>query len=382
MFNIFKITGYVPHFLTYIFGTTGSMKTAVSKVLYNMWNGSNSKIASTFADTITAIEIKMASISDEVFLIDDWHPANSRAEELSMKEKLGQLIRYFGDGISKDRATPSLDLKDELAHHGLAVITGEETNGSESSLLRCILIPVDRSSFDGEKLSEYQENPLLLATGKYYFIKFIEQNFDEIVRYIKLEFPELRDKYVSYFQEGRLADDCAYLEITANILLNYGLQIQAIAKSDVLQIIENWKQIIIESVGRSERESKEISPAVMYLLAIQSFINNNSVSFAKTKNAYCENISAYCGFFDYEAGVLFLQHDTIYRKITEYWGEIKKRFPLSHRQVHKELAITQVLRTQGQGSLNGEYLYRVTINNQRPKMLAIDLKIMGALLDN
>ena len=78
-----------------------------------------------------------------------------------MEASLEQIIRFVGDGIAKSRATPTMERQPEQRPQGMIAITGEDSSGSHSSLLRCLFVQVMKDSYDKELLSSLQRHPNL-----------------------------------------------------------------------------------------------------------------------------------------------------------------------------------------------------------------------------
>ncbi len=74
MFSQFEAAGFSPRFVTYVYGSSGNLKTSVSKVFFKMLKDDYNDISANFNDTMTALEIKMGTTKDEVLLVDDYCP--------------------------------------------------------------------------------------------------------------------------------------------------------------------------------------------------------------------------------------------------------------------------------------------------------------------
>lgn len=133
LFSIFSEAGYPPRALLFINGVSGSLKTAVAKLLFNFIAKPEYDIPASFRDTSASMEISIATYVDRVLLVDDYCPAANQASRRVMEQTLENLIRFYGDGNTKARATPSMDVVNIKKAGGVCVITGEDTAGSLSS---------------------------------------------------------------------------------------------------------------------------------------------------------------------------------------------------------------------------------------------------------
>lgn len=238
--SLFRDAGHEIHFVTFIEGESGSLKTAVATCLFALFDGSEKEVPANFADTTTALEHKMFETADSVLVMDDYHPATSKEQGNRMVETLETLIRFYGDGVGKARGTADGGLRRERRPQGMVVVTGEDRGGSHSSRLRSLFIQVHKSmtktsqpTFIGEHLKIYQNDPSLLRDHYYYFIEYIAPRYDDYVTWIRNDFEELRRfAEKNGIKERRLVDVAAQLMLTANIVLDYGENCGAIKQGE------------------------------------------------------------------------------------------------------------------------------------------------------
>ncbi len=385
MHTIFELAGRSPKFLLFIFGGTGTLKTSLSRVLYSMFEGDHEKIPATFKDTKTALEIKMGSVNDGTLLIDDLHPTTSKSEQIAMRDALEFMIRLYGDHVSKSRSGPDLELKKTFTAHGLACITGEYTAGTESSLLRCILIPVKQGDYTGETLASFQADPLILSTHLHYYIKYLEEYFLPIQDTIKLKFDAMRQQLEHRFKAKRLVDAAVQLFLVMEFILEYGKRIGAITVEQSQVMGENWSDVILETVKRSEGSSTTVQPVIMYLSAVNALLDNHSIMVAKSRSEYCDNIRSFIGF--YEEDIVFFKPEEIYKAVFAYWRDLQSHFTSSSKDIHSALYEIGATKGQKDGTNKTSYLYRMSglkIDGQdsRRRMLAIRITNMKKILQH
>lgn len=372
IFTLFDLAGVPPRFVTAILGETNSLKTEVSRVLFNLYKEVENRGSASFKDTIGGLEKAVIRRNDSVLLIDDWHPPATSAEEAKMKTSLEKLIRWYGDGVGVNR------FNDEaIAPSGCAVITGEDTSGSLSSLLRCVFIDVNKKTYNGEQLAKYQgPDNYTMSTDKLHFIKYVEDNFKEIIGFIKANFPAFRAQASKTDVAKRLVDSMAILWIMARILIVYGREIGVFDNAQSEEVFYEWRQLILETIVNSSQQTKEMIPMSQYLVAIDANINNQSIAIASSRSEYAANIAYFYGFL--EEGYLYLKADKTYKLVADYWRSLNKHFSMSIGLIHKNLFESKVLRTQGKA-----YLYKISIDKERRvNMLAIDVDQMQKIISS
>lgn len=371
--SIFRDAGHEIHFVTFIEGESGSLKTAVATCLFALFDGSEKEVPANFADTTTALEHKMFETADSVLVMDDYHPATSKEQGNRMVETLETLIRFYGDGVGKARGTADGGIRRERRPQGIVVVTGEDRGGSHSSRLRSLFIQVHKSmtktsqpTFIGEHLKIYQNDPSLLRDHYYYFIEYIASRYDDYVAWIHNNFDELR-RFVekSGIKEKRLVDVAVQLMLTANIVLDYGENCGAIKQGETGFHYEAWVRAIIAVVRTSEAESADMDPSAMYLYAIKSMMDAGELRIAKTQPQYGEKPAQFDGF--YWAGDLCLEPDHTHEKVLRFWASQKKHFSPSQHKISRALYEAGVLIVQTEernGKVKVNYRYKSSLKNR------------------
>lgn len=329
--ELFSAAGAKPNFVLWIYGLTGSMKTSVSKVFFNLFNRDDlSKITATFKDTDTSLELKAFEYKDSVLLIDDYHPTSSYSEKKDMQSKASKILRMYGDGISKGRSNKNIEKQAEYPPRGLCVITGEDFLGGESTISRYIGIEVNREEFDEKILAFHQQNPLIFSQHIQYFLLWISNKFEYLLEKIKLRFPEIRNNYYKNFRHPRFGEAYAILDIMIDIIFEYAQNVKNVEENS---LAFEWKNKIIRLIQEHERRTLNEDPAMMYLTAIKELIESGAVKVSRIdeKNADKKII----GYQDNEK--YYLIPKTAYVEITKFWKGQGIEFPVKEGATNKAL---------------------------------------------
>ncbi|WP_432291623.1 hypothetical protein [Clostridium baratii] len=329
--ELFSLAGAEPKFVLWIYGLTGSMKTSVSKIFFNLFNRSKDiKIPATFKDTPSDLEIKSFEYKDSSLLIDDYHPASSYTEKKDMESKASNILRMYGDGISKGRANKNMQKQKVYPPRGLCVITGEDFIGGESTIARYVGIEVNRNEFNKEILEIHQKEPLIFSTYMNYFIEWISYNFENIKWYIKDKFYKMRYCYKDEFNHPRLGEAYSILSITIDIIFMY---FQYLKYNNELLKKEEWSQKIIDVIRTHEKNNFNEDPAVMYLIALKQLICSGQVKVNSIKD---DSKNSYLiGFEDEEK--YYLIPKIAFEKIKKFWKGQGIEFPLGENAIRKAL---------------------------------------------
>ncbi len=183
--TLMEEVGYPIRFVTAIVGTTNSMKTSCAKVFSQFLNGGND-VEITFASTKGGLETYVPKYSDAILLVDDFMPADSKAEMNYQTLKLKSLLRMYGDRVPTSRmAGDSTSCRPLNEVHGTCLITGEILPGIRSSQTRVLQISLKPGEVDTEYLSYFQKYPLTLPTFLRGFIAYVAGNIDNSFRILK-----------------------------------------------------------------------------------------------------------------------------------------------------------------------------------------------------
>ena len=369
MYRLFEEAGYPPRFVGYIVGQTGSLKTSTALCVFRLFEEQPQTPEASFRDTQTALEVKIGDAQSRVLLVDDFQPAVTAAAGKANLEKLEFLVRLFGDGVAKARSNAELGRAKEFHPAGCCVVTGEDTGGSHSSLLRCLILPVEKGEINGQRLKEYQDHPEYLFTHFWHFLNWCGERGDDIIGFVQQEFQREREYFSAYIKEPRQADIGATLMLVAEIFLKYVAAVAPRYSPDDAKINQTFREAIIQTLQRNEVETQERDPVDMYLTALFDLEAAGKVWIAPNPASF--KTGHHIGFAKDEAW--WLLPSEVFAKVARYWKEQGVVFPLKSGKVHALLAGKTLIRTtqeNRQGKLKQMYLLKSTLEG-RPRMLVL-----------
>ena len=340
LFELFNAAGYAPKFVPFLNGRTGSLKTSLSICLFHLFDQQSNGPEASFRDTAVALELKLGAANSHVLLIDDFQPAVTSTAGKQNLEKLEAVIRFVGDSIGKARGGPELELRTTASPTGCCLITGEDTGGSQSSLLRCLVLSIAKGDIDGDKLKVFQKHPEILQAHMYHFLTSGGTNASVIIDLIRNKFTDFRDMFRVVTHEARLADTGAILLLVACILLDYAINIHAVTPADYDQHLALFTDSIKAALIYSENYSKEMNPTAMYLRALFDLTEKGALLLAESSATY--NPSKHIGYIHPE-GSWWLRNRDIFPKILSYWQALNINFPLREEKILESLADTALI---------------------------------------
>lgn len=314
LYSLYKEAGYPPKLLMFLTGKTNSGKTslalALTKVLCRTEGMQSPDF--TFQGTQAGLEQGIKEHHDLVYYIDDLHPSEDPVKQRNMEKNLETLVKLFGDAIMKNRNTDYLDAeraaKLNYKVNGGALLTGEYFAGVESNLSRMIIMQISRDCINFKELTEIQKDSDILLRFYKYIIVYATDNQQEIIEYIKLNVPAIRDTYIEnkVYSLPRFAECQGLFKVALNILCNAMNNMGIDTKIFNSQAATYIDTFIKYSDNLVHVHSKEYA----IKNAILEFINN------KTSGAL-NNISA--EFIDNDEFICILPDDA--RMIVNTWVE-------------------------------------------------------------
>lgn len=269
-YSIFKMAGILPKFVLFVHGPRGSYKTSVSLVLTQIERTESPKF--NLKSKAAGIETGYKEYKDAVMLIDDLAPTEELRERNIMQSNLELVVRAFGDGTGVKR---NYDFQDENFNReqyeaeGGAVITGEYTTGCESSLARCLFVPLKREGVNVTLLTELQEQKTALPMFLAGYINYLSQRYKEIIPFLGTRGKELRGKFNELFANPRYGEYYAQLSVVVELLFQkYAVETNQMNQGEADQLTGYFNACIEQAIQYNDRALVEKSPIVVLCQAI------------------------------------------------------------------------------------------------------------------
>ena len=351
MWSLFAQAGYPPHTLLYLSGVSGSLKTAVCKMLFNFTAIPELDVPASFRDTSASMEVSIDQYKDRVLLVDDFCPAANKTARRTMEQTLESLIRFYGDGNTKGRADPRMDKVYMKKARGLCVVTGEDVAGSLSSRLRCLFLHVEKTSFRGDVLKQFQEAPYLWTEYLSCFVDALPSVIPDVVERIQTVFPHYRDQAEAVLQERRLIDTYCWLAVTAQLTLEVASKLAGL---DLLgQWLAQMEQAVLTTCISSEQQTTQQLPERLFAETLMTLIQRQDVRLGNRKE-FEEEPRSYIGVI-YKEHWYFWPQET-YHAVVNYYNAGGGHFPLSATALWEALSNAGIL-IRSQTTRNGQVSY-------------------------
>lgn len=361
LYKPFEKAGFTPHFLLFLNGKTGSMKTTLGKILFTQLSEPQFRDIPRRIDADTSVSLERGIVMsgrDTVTLLDDFAPAKTEGKKKENIDKLEMIIRMVGDGSSKSRSNVELNDCRGEGVRGMIVVTGELMGQGMSSNLRCFYCRMEREKTDLYMVNFFQENPQAFSTLIVKFAEFVSENWENIQLYIKKQFKEKRAEITKILDEKRLVDSTVFLQIAVEIIVWFLLDKSSYPEEHLNYLVEDMKKGIINCALQSQTLSVEESPVLQYLKVMDSLIKTGSI-ILKESRVNVSEFGAYDGFLENE--FLFLNPEAVHTKIIAFLRKLNKYFPYDVVQIANLLADDGILRTSSNGKGKRILNARVTV---------------------
>lgn len=321
-YSLYKKAGLLPKFLLFLNGKRGCYKTSLSLLMTQIERRDSPEYS--LKATAAGIEAGYRKYKDAVMLVDDLAPCTELRELNNMKSNVERLVRAFGDGTGIKRNFDFCDSDKDLEQYeaeGGAIITGEFVTGCESSLARCLILPLARADVDVMLMTELQKDEGLLPNFMAKFIEYLAMNYQGIVSYISERGKHYRTNLNGKFSNARYGEYYAQLAVAAELLVQkYGYETGQLSQADCDQQLEVFMYSIQQAIEYNDHALMEESPITLLCRAIimkidsnmfavvpkNSKVNNEIHHILETEDAYyirAEDIYAMKNSYDHENGI-------------------------------------------------------------------------------
>lgn len=384
LFKLFEEAGYTPHFLLFLNGKTGSMKTTIAQILFAQLADMKHRNKPRRIDADTLVSFERAIVlsgRDTTLLIDDYAPAKTAQKKVDMQNRLEMIIRMVGDGATKSRSNAKLEDVQGEGVKGMVVVTGEISGKGVSSNLRCLYCEMKRNYANVECISWFQQRENLYAytTAIMHFVEYISWNWERIVEYIIQRFPIERKEISNYIHEKRLVDSSVYLRITADVFERFMIDSCQADQLFITEMIKDMRAEIIANACVNEAMVKEEAYSQIFVKGIHTLMITNKVKLYNGKME-AEHVSVYDGFEDAE--YYFFIPESIYIKVMEFLGRSRQYVPYDLKELVTSMYEDGIIQAHSNGYGKKTYYARINIHGGgKQRFLKISKRIFSEIIE-
>lgn len=281
----YEDAGKAPSFCVFLYGTTGTQKTTIAKILTQIYNRGDglAELTRLNASRASAVEMLM-DVADQVKVFDDLFPTDSPQVRKGQEETFSEITRYVADGTIPARMRGG-KVREGRPKCGV-LFTGEYLIGKGSDAAR--LLPVEMTKPDTRDLKYFQEQPLIVSTFYRNFISWFIENYDGTVVYLKEWLEEYRKTDLGV--HDRLREAHFFLNTAYSLLLEYCEEKDVLTEEDVLGFHSSFVELLTQLV---HEQDERVSPTATIsatlgnvLEHIKDLYRNHKLSIASNKRQF------------------------------------------------------------------------------------------------
>lgn len=382
LYQPFREAGFVPRFVLFLNGQTGSMKTTIGKILLTQLCGEAYRDDPRRFDTDTTVSLERAIVTsgrDTITLVDDFAPAKTEAKRREMQDKLEMIIRMVGDGSSRSRSNVQLEDKRGEGVRGMVALTGEHMGKGISSNLRCLYCRLERDLVNEDTVTWFQEHPYAYTTFLAAFAEYVGQRYDGIKAYIQRQFNVERKCLIGVLKERRLVDSAVTLQLASDILHDFLLEFCGMENGEVETMILQMRGQIVACARISEELSKDESVGTIFVKAIAALMRVGNIKLIEDK-MMLSDVAGSDGFMDEQ--FFYFNPDLVHKKVVAFLGQTNIYFPYDLKEVQSLLGDERISQTAPNGNGKRTLCARISVGNgKKYNFLKIRRTIFEAVVE-
>ena len=342
--------GIEPTFVLWLFGGTGTRKTSLGMLFLSHFGNFGTKSPpASFKDTANALEKKAFAAKDSLLLIDDFHPEASNYESQKMAQTAQRVLRMFGDRIGRGRLTTSIQFQKEFPPRGMALVTGEDLPGGESSVARFLGVELLKGAIDLKVLTKAQKDAPLLGEAMRGYIEWLLPQMEELPDRLHTEFLDKRADFQQKAAHGRSGEAAAWLYISFSMMLKY-MQYAKVCTDEVAEgLLADAEKVFAHLIGDQNALVEQERPAEIFIEVLQELFATSKVRVDKLSAGVAEDMYGVSsgeriGWYDNQ--YLYLLPEITYNAVNQFLAGRNQRISVSSRTLWKHLDEAKLIYTE------------------------------------
>lgn len=375
--KLFETAGYQEQYILALIGESGSKKTSLARVLFELFNGG----FINFTSTDRAIELEMMNRQDSTLVLDDLSCGNDKF----LAGKFEKILRQLGDSTGRKKSINGGTELDSVSTRCAIILTAETDIDalSKSSKLRTLAIKIGVDSLNSAKLAIYQQDmrqaksygqPSKLEQYMTFYIDYLEKNYSAIVKFLTSA------KYNSYGEELYFARQVTIFKMLmsqAFILLDFWGKYLLLPQGTLEFMYARIHNAVTKVMIENEQRGKAFEPYILFLKAIAEMIARSGLVIPD-KNAF--GIESALGYW--QNGNVIVKAEQTYNYVCQYYARQGRYFPESLQAILDKLYAMNLLEVYEQTDHKAKLCKQVKINGVTQKVICLKWSAVEMLLSN
>ncbi|MEV0361016.1 hypothetical protein AB0H71_33645 [Nocardia sp. NPDC050697] len=257
-----------PDFLGVLYGPSDTCKSVLAGIGLSHYSPRSllDPFPQNFSSTRVSLETYAYGAKNALQVIDDAHPASNRREATEINEKFEYLARTAANGSARGRGSRSGGDRKDRPPRGFAMVTAELKFKVPSAENRSFVVGLQRGQVDKAQLNHIttQAAAGVYATAMAGFVRYIARQAEAgRTDVYRAGWAELRGELVDEGR-GRSASHLAHLLLTAQALLDYASEIDAIDERQAEELYGQVNAALVAVDATAAAGRVEIDPVTRW----------------------------------------------------------------------------------------------------------------------
>ena len=377
--KLFEDAGYHEQYILLLIGDTGSKKTSLARVMFNLFG--EGLVNFTFTDR--AIELSIMKRQDSTLIFDDLSCGSDRL----LSAKFERILRQLGDSTGRRRTINGGTEQDEVRTRCAVVLTAETDINAlgKSSKLRTLAININKNSFDESALCKYQQEELESHSLGHFskleqymtlYVQFLESNYIKIVETLSTE--RLMETPIN-FAFSRQAMIFKMMISQLKLIMDFWRVHVGISDNEYFAVYNLYENFLINVLKKNEERIVEVESHIIFLQITKTLVATQGI-IALDKNTFLSCLSIYKGYW--HGCNLMIMSDFLCSFVMNYCATYYKRiFPENLKSVLKKLYELDLIEVYEQKDHAPKLLKQVKINNMNQYFVCLKWQSVELLLN-
>jgi len=227
----------------WLLGRTGSKKSTLAALGMAHWGErfDFSRLPQSWQSTANSIEKALYLAGWALMVIDNYIPPQTPRETSEMVGKAGRILQMIGDRQARGRLRSDTTERSRYRPRCSVIATGEILPPeNESTLGRCVIVPLKEDTVDLEKVRKIRKSRGLLRSAMAGYVKWLVRKFEDRAKVV-LEDVDMHHQHILKWgldAHPRTGRSVAWHASAWDRWLEFGVEVGALEKSDAERVFD------------------------------------------------------------------------------------------------------------------------------------------------
>lgn len=312
---------------------SGTGKSSLSKAMTQPFTNTEKKLIPILS-TKAALKGLTPSYVDDIMCVDDLAPEGSQKSQETRVEALQELIRSYCDEGGAAYKYSGARIGHSQLRGGLLWTAEDMPAMITSGEARTLRVEFSTHP-DYDQLTQFQDDPEILAVFWFQFILFLEADYSTLVSEVTT-LANRKRREVPKFQHPRMTDILVHMDIAATILCRFLSRKGLVSEVESASLQRDMEVVFEKLVKLQDENTKKHDPIYTFIEAVFSLRSVGKLTVAETPKAYGESNGLLHGYMD-GPNLMMLLPNEVYALVESYCQKARQAYPLTAEATWKKL---------------------------------------------